>query len=57
MFGRAFTEMFGVYRVLAVIGDLLMTLNIDRPKQSIDIYRERKEPIHETVPASDGKSG
>jgi outer membrane protein, adhesin transport system len=52
-----FTEMFGVYRVLAVTGDLLITLNIDRPKQSIDIYRERTEPVHETVPATDGKAG
>ncbi len=52
-----FTEMFGVYRVLAVTGDLLMTLDVDRPKQSIDIYRERQEPIHEEVPASDGTSG
>ncbi len=52
-----FTQMFGVYRVLAVIGDLLMTLDIDRPKQSISIYRERKEPIDETVPATDGKAG
>ncbi len=52
-----YTEMFGVYRVLAVTGDLLTTLNIDRPKQSIDIYRERKEPIHETVPASTNDHG
>jgi outer membrane protein, adhesin transport system len=52
-----FTEMFGVYRVLAVTGDLLMTLNIDRPKQSIDIYRERKEPVHETVPTIGGNAG
>jgi adhesin transport system outer membrane protein len=52
-----FTEMFGVYRVLAVDGDLLTTLNIDRPKQSIDIYRERKEPVHETVPASNDNAG
>jgi adhesin transport system outer membrane protein len=52
-----YTEKFGVYRVLAVTGDLLMTLNIDRPKQSIDIYRERKNPIHETVPTSGGSAG
>ena len=32
-----FTEIFGVYRVLAVTGDLLMTLDIDRPKESISI--------------------
>jgi hypothetical protein len=35
----------------------LTTLNIDRPKQSIDIYRERKEPVHETVPASNDNAG
>jgi adhesin transport system outer membrane protein len=52
-----YTQTFGVYRVLAVTGDLLTTLNIDRPKQSIDIYRERKEPIHETVPASTNDHG
>jgi adhesin transport system outer membrane protein len=48
-----YTQSFGAYRVLAVIGDLLRTLNIDRPKESIDIYRKRKEPVHETLPASD----
>jgi outer membrane protein, adhesin transport system len=47
-----YTEIFGVYRVLAVIGDLLMTLDIDRPKESISIWRERQEPVHETLPAS-----
>jgi outer membrane protein, adhesin transport system len=45
-----YTEIFGVYRVLAVIGDLLMTLDIDRPKESISIWRQRQEPVHETVP-------
>ena len=45
--------MFGVYRVLAVIGDLLMTLDVDRPKESISIYRERVEPVHERLPALD----
>ena len=45
-----FTELFAVYRVLAVIGDLLTTLDIDRPKDSIDIYRERRPPQRETPP-------
>jgi adhesin transport system outer membrane protein len=49
-----YTEIFGVYRVLAVIGDLLMTLDIDRPKESISIWRERQEPVHETLPTLDG---
>jgi outer membrane protein, adhesin transport system len=48
-----YTEIFGVYRVLAVIGDLLMTLDIDRPKESISIWRQRQEPVHETVPTID----
>ena len=52
-----YTEMFGVYRVLAATGDLLTTLNIDRPKESISIYRQRKEPVHETVPAVGGNTG
>jgi adhesin transport system outer membrane protein len=38
-----FTEMFAVYRVLAVTGDLLPTLDIDRPMEGINIYR-RTEP-------------
>ena len=36
-----FTEAFAVYRVLAVTGDLLPTLDIDRPKQAINIFRGR----------------
>jgi outer membrane protein, adhesin transport system len=43
-----YTEMFAVYRVLAVTGDLLATLDIDAPKEAIDIYRARREPIQET---------
>ena len=39
--------------MLAVIGDLLMTLDIDRPKESISIYRERVEPVHESLPTLD----
>jgi adhesin transport system outer membrane protein len=52
-----FTEYFGVYRVLAVTGELLMTLDIDRPKESISIYRKRQEPVHERVPTIDGNTG
>ena len=36
-----FTRDFAVYRVLAVTGDLLPTLDIDHPKESINIWRER----------------
>jgi outer membrane protein, adhesin transport system len=43
-----YTERFAVYRVLTVLGDLLVTLDIDRPKESINIYRARQEPIQET---------
>ena len=52
-----FTGIFGVYRVLAVIGDLLMTLDVDRPKESISIYRERVEPVHEGLPALEDDPG
>jgi adhesin transport system outer membrane protein len=52
-----FTEIFGVYRVLTVIGDLLMTLDVDRPKESISIHRERIEPIHEPSPSLDDDAG
>jgi hypothetical protein len=37
-----------VYRVLAVTGALLSSLDIDAPKEAIDIYRARREPIQET---------
>jgi adhesin transport system outer membrane protein len=37
-----FTENFAVYRVLTVTGDLLPTLEIDRPKEGINIFRERE---------------
>lgn len=36
-----FTRDFAVYRVLAVIGDLLPTLDIDHPKEGINIWRGR----------------
>jgi adhesin transport system outer membrane protein len=45
-----YTERFAVYRVLTVLGDLLITLDIDRPKEAINIYRARPEPIQETSP-------
>jgi len=44
-----YTEIFAVYRVLAVIGDLLTVLEIDAPRESINIFRERRETIHETA--------
>jgi hypothetical protein len=31
-----------------VIGGLLTTLDINAPKETIDIYREQGEPIQET---------
>ena len=43
-----YTETFAVYRVLAVVGDLLATLDIDAPKEAIDVYRAQREPIQET---------
>jgi outer membrane protein, adhesin transport system len=44
-----FTEIFAAYRVLAIIGTLLDTLSIDRPKEAISIYREREEPPRESL--------
>jgi adhesin transport system outer membrane protein len=44
-----FTEIFAAYRVLAIIGTLLDTLSIDRPKEAISIYRERREPVRENA--------
>jgi len=46
-----YTRVFAVYRVLAVIGGLLTTLDIDAPKETIDIYRKQGEPIQETSSA------
>jgi adhesin transport system outer membrane protein len=43
-----YMERFAVYRVLTVLGDLLVTLDIDRPKESINVYRARQQPIQET---------
>jgi outer membrane protein, adhesin transport system len=48
-----YTETFAVYRVLAVIGDLLMVLDIDAPKESIDIWRRPAEDIHERPAGAD----
>jgi outer membrane protein, adhesin transport system len=45
-----FTETFAVYRVLAVIGLMLETLEIDRPKEAISIYRKPGPPGYATVP-------
>ena len=38
-----FTESFAVYRVLAVVGDLLPTFRIDRPKEGINIFRDKPQ--------------
>ena len=38
-----FTETFAVYRVLAVVGDLLPTFEIDRPKEGINIFRDKPQ--------------
>jgi outer membrane protein, adhesin transport system len=45
-----FTETFAVYRVLAVIGVMLDTLEIDRPKEAISIYRKPGAPGYATAP-------
>jgi outer membrane protein, adhesin transport system len=45
-----FTETFAVYRVLAVMGVMLDTLDIDRPKEAINIYRRPERPAYGTVP-------
>lgn len=42
-----YTEMFAVYRVLAVIGDLLAELEVEPPRETIDIYRTPSAPVHE----------
>lgn len=47
------TEVFAVYRVLAVIGDLLMVMDLDPPKEAINIYRGRREAIHELPPGQE----
>ena len=46
-----FTERFAVYRVLAVIGAMLDSLEIDRPAEAISIYRDREQRIYGTAPA------
>lgn len=50
-----YTEQFAAYRVLTVLGDLLMTLDIDRPKEAINIYRVGQEPLQETFPPTRGE--
>lgn len=42
-----FTELFAVYRVLAATGHLLATLDVDAPKEGINIYRTPSETIFE----------
>ena len=46
------TETFMVYRVLAVIGMMLDTLDIDRPKEAINIYRQPTPPEYPTAPVN-----
>ena len=50
MVTATFTEMFAVYRVLAVIGAMLDSLEIDRPEQAISIYRDREQRLYGTAP-------
>ena len=38
-----FTERFAVYRVLAIVGDLLQTFDINRPKEGINIFRDKPQ--------------
>jgi adhesin transport system outer membrane protein len=47
-----FTERFAVYRVLAVIGVMLDTLDIERPKEAISIYREPQPPAYPSAPVN-----
>ena len=47
-----FTETFAVYRVLAVIGMMLDTLDIDRPKEAINIYRKPTPPEYPATPVN-----
>jgi adhesin transport system outer membrane protein len=47
-----FTERFAVYRVLAVIGVMLDTLDIERPKEAISIYREPQAPPYPSAPVN-----
>jgi adhesin transport system outer membrane protein len=46
-----YTELFAVYRVLAVVGTLLDALEIERPKEAISIWRERQEPVRQGIAA------
>jgi adhesin transport system outer membrane protein len=48
----SFTETFAVYRVLAVIGMMLDTLDIDRPKEAINIYRQPTPPEYPAAPVN-----
>lgn len=50
-----FTELFAVYRVLAATGDLLLVMDADAPKESINIYRRPEESIHESPDEAGGR--
>lgn len=52
-----YTERFAVYRVLGAIGDLLATLDIDPPKEGIDIYRAPPGSIREPSPGAGAALG
>jgi adhesin transport system outer membrane protein len=45
-----FTEVFAVYRVLAVGGAMLDALEIDRPAEAISIYRQPEQGIRGPTP-------
>jgi adhesin transport system outer membrane protein len=45
-----FTATFAVYRVLAVVGAMLDSLEIDRPAQAINIYRDREKRLYGPAP-------
>ena len=57
-----YTERFAAYRVLAVVGDLLDTLDIVRPRESVSIHRtveglQTPEAVEDkTVPLSDPRA-
>ena len=51
-----YTALFAVYRVPAATGELLVAMDVDAPKQGINIYRQPEETIYE-LPAEPGVGG
>ena len=49
-----YTAMFAVYRVLAATGDLLVLMEVDAPKEEINIFRQPEESIFEATAADQG---